>query len=166
MSLKEQKKCVSTNSIQPTHLHHLSIAARVCDSYLDLGNVEYVHIECEGGVPLLQRKKKTLINASSCRGEICLNSGLKPTYSTCVRQVGGVADRQIGSQLRVTGLLGKAHDLIVGLHVSAAGGERGAAVLGCVLEVALLFHLSPHGGVPVVLYSVVGPASHKGHVLT
>lgn len=98
--------------------------------------------------------------------EICLNSGLKPTYSTCVRQVGGVAERQIGSQLRVTRLLGKAHDLIVCLHVSAAGGERGAAVLGCVLKVALLFHLSPHGGVPVVLYSVVGPAGHKGHVLT
>lgn len=58
--------------------------------------------------------------------------------------------------------MGEAHDVVGGLDVAVADGQRGAAGLGrAALQVALLLHLSPHGGVPVVLYSVVGPAGHK-----
>lgn len=51
--------------------------------------------------------------------------------------------------------------MIVGLDVAMADGERGVAVLGRALKIALLFHLSPHGGVPVVLYSVVSPGCQE-----
>lgn len=50
------------------------------------------------------------------------------------------------------------HNVVAGFDVAVADGERGVGVLRRALEVALLFHLSPHGGVPVVLYSVVSPA--------
>lgn len=53
-------------------------------------------------------------------------------------------------------VVGEAHDVAVGLDVAVADGERGVVLRGA-LEVALLFHLSPHGGVPVVLYGVVSP---------
>ncbi len=48
--------------------------------------------------------------------------------------------------------------MIVGFDVAVADGERGVVVLWRALEVALLLHLPPHSGVPVVLYSVVSPA--------
>lgn len=81
----------------------------------------------------------------------------------CVGDVGVVVRRQ-GRQLRVTGrvvrvvrVVREAQDVIVGLDVAVAHGERGVAVLRRDLQITLLFHLSPHGGVPVVLYSVVSP---------
>lgn len=51
----------------------------------------------------------------------------------------------------------KTHDVVGGLDIGMTDGEGRVAVLGRVLKIALLFHLSPHGGVPVVLYSIVSP---------
>lgn len=75
-----------------------------------------------------------------------------------VRDVGVVEWRQ-WRQLRVIWrMVRETHDVTGGLNVALSDGERGAAGLCRVLKIALLFHLSPHGGVPVVLYSVVSPA--------
>lgn len=85
---------------------------------------------------------------------------LKPTHSVCVGDVGVVE-----WQLCMTGrVVWETHDVTVGLDVAMADGEGGAVVLWRALEIALLFHLSPHGGVPVVLYSVVSPGSWLIHI--
>ena len=55
----------------------------------------------------------------------------------------------------------EAHQVIGGLGVARRQGERAGAVLSGCLEVALLLHLPPHGGVPVVLDGVVGPGCTK-----
>lgn len=78
----------------------------------------------------------------------------------------GVVKWWQGRQLRVTRrVVRETHDVIVGLDVAVADGEWGVVVLWRALKIALLFHLSPHGGVPVVLYSVVSPGFHKWHKL-
>lgn len=55
-------------------------------------------------------------------------------------------------------VVGEGHDVVVSLDVAMVDGE--GRVLGRALKVALLFHLPPHGGVPVVLYCVVSPGCH------
>lgn len=57
-------------------------------------------------------------------------------------------------------VVGEGHDVVVCLGVAVVDRE-GRIVLGRTLKVALLFHLAPHGGVPVVLDCVVGPGRHR-----
>lgn len=74
----------------------------------------------------------------------------------CVGDV-GVVERRQGRQLGGAGrVMGEGHDVAAGLDVAVAGGERRVA-LRRALKIALLFHLPPHGGVPVVLDCVVSP---------
>ena len=47
--------------------------------------------------------------------------------------------------------------MVASLPSSVRGGETLAAIL----QVALMLHLPPHGGVPVVLDGVVSPAGEK-----
>lgn len=82
-----------------------------------------------------------------------------------VRDV-GVAKLRQRRQLGVAGrVVGETHDAsrstaaaatAANLDVGVSDGQRGV-VLGGALQVALLLHLPPHGGVPVVLDGVVGP---------
>ena len=80
-----------------------------------------------------------------------------PTHSVWIGDV-GVVDWWQGRQLHlIRRMVWETHYVTVALDVAMANGEWRVAVLWSVLKVALLFHLSPHGGVPVVLYGVVSP---------
>lgn len=50
-----------------------------------------------------------------------------------------------------------ARSVVASLHTTVRGGESLAAIL----QVALVLHLPPHGGVPVVLNGVVCPKVDK-----
>ena len=129
-----------------------------------LGNVQDVQMPGHGKRNLKHQAHTQLVRDGSpaaSQSAVCWLSrqASTQTHSVCVCDV-GVVERRQGRQLGVTGrVMGEGHDAIVSLDVAMVDG-MGRVVLGGALKIALLFHLPPHGGVPVVLYCVVSPGRH------